>query len=90
MKRIPLFKDLRDATTLDAITYFTKVMPVCRDIVTKASSFFKNFNSDYENFDTFIEDFDDIIVDVESFKIGFITCQYMHQNVAKQAIYRKM
>ena len=66
MQQIPLFKTLRDATTLDAITYFTNIMPVCRDIVTKASSFFKNFNSDYEDFDTFIEDFDDIRKDVEN------------------------
>jgi len=58
------------------------VMPVCRDIVSKASSFFKNFNSDYEDFDTFIEDFADIRDDVESFKIGFTTCEHMHQNVA--------
>ena len=67
---------------MDAITYFTKVMPVCKNIVTLASSFFKNFNSDYEDFDTFIEDFDDIREDVESFKIGFTTCQVMHEDVA--------
>ena len=90
MERIPDFMKVRDATVLDAITYFNKVMPVCREILTLASVFFKNFNSDYEDYETFIEDFDDIRLDVESYKIGFTVCQQMHHNVATQAYYRKL
>ena len=80
---IPLFETLRGATVVDACTYFNLVMPVCKNIVTKASSFFKNFKSDYEDFDVFIEDFDDIRSDVDTYALGFDTCRVMHEQVAK-------
>ena len=83
MRIIPLFETLRDATVVDACTYFNLVMPVCSNIVTKASSFFKNFQSDYEDFDTFLEDFADIRSDVDCYALGFDTCRIMHLEVAK-------
>lgn len=87
---IPLFKTLRDATVIDACTYFNLVMPVCQNIVTKASSFFKDFAGDYENFETFIKDFDDVRSDVDCYALGFDTCKIMHLEVAKQATFRKL
>jgi hypothetical protein len=83
LKIIPLFKTLRDATVVDACTYFNLVMPVCANIVSKASSFFKTFKSDYENFDEFLEGFDDIRSDVDTYALGFDTCKVMHLEVAK-------
>ena len=71
MNVLPLFKTVRDAVVVDSLTYFTKVAPVAQAILSKSSSFFKNFNNDYKDFDTFIEDFKDIRENVEGFKIGF-------------------
>ena len=90
IKALPLFKKVRDSVAVDSVTYFAKVAPVSKAILSKASAFFEHFNNDYETFEDFLEDFCDIRQDVEGFKIGFELCKEMHDNVAEQAYCRKL
>lgn len=81
---------MRNLTVTDARTYFTHIVPLCQKIVTKASSFFRNFNKDYDTFETFKEDFDVLMSDVEEIAVAFKVCEQMHMRVVETGKLRKM